>query len=78
MTVRQQLIKEIEDLPPESQEKILKLVHFIKAEILTSQQAKRATKRMSALAKVDDIAIETGIPDLAAQHDHYLYGLPKK
>lgn len=24
-----------------------------------------------------DCAIDTGIPDLAEQHDHYLYGLPK-
>ncbi|HYX30677.1 MAG TPA: antitoxin AF2212-like protein [Pyrinomonadaceae bacterium] len=25
-----------------------------------------------------DCAIDTGIPDLASQHDHYLYGTPKK
>jgi predicted DNA-binding antitoxin AbrB/MazE fold protein len=24
-----------------------------------------------------DCAIDAGIPDLAEQHDHYLYGLPK-
>ena len=27
---------------------------------------------------VEDCAVETGIPDLAYQHDHYLYGKPKK
>ncbi len=27
---------------------------------------------------VEDCAVETGIPDLAHQHDHYLYGKPKK
>jgi hypothetical protein len=25
-----------------------------------------------------DEAVATGIPDLAYQHDHYLYGLPKR
>lgn len=25
-----------------------------------------------------DCAMDTGIPDLAHQHDHYLYGTPKK
>ena len=24
------------------------------------------------------IAVHTGIPDLAAEHDHYLYGTPKR
>lgn len=23
-------------------------------------------------------AIDTGVPDLAQQHDHYLYGIPKR
>ena len=30
MTVQQQLIKEIEDLPLDAQKKVLKLVHFVK------------------------------------------------
>jgi predicted DNA-binding antitoxin AbrB/MazE fold protein len=25
-----------------------------------------------------DCAIDTGTPDLASQHDHYLYGIPKR
>ena len=33
----------------------------------------------SALAQlVEDCAVATGLPDLAHQHDHYLYGKPKK
>jgi hypothetical protein len=32
----------------------------------------------TTLAELDKFAIDTGIPDLAAQHDHYLYGFPKK
>ena len=27
---------------------------------------------------VESCAVETGIPDLAHQHDHYLYGKPKQ
>jgi len=26
---------------------------------------------------IGDLAVETGIPDLASNHDHYLYGHPK-
>jgi predicted DNA-binding antitoxin AbrB/MazE fold protein len=25
-----------------------------------------------------DCEIDTGVPDLATQHDHYLYGIPKR
>lgn len=25
-----------------------------------------------------DCEIDTGVPDLASQHDHYLYGIPKR
>ena len=78
MTVREQLAKEIEDLAPEAQEKVLKLIHFVKTEMLVSRRRRPPAKKGSALAQVDRIAIETGIPDLARQHDHYLYGLPKK
>ena len=32
-----------------------------------------------ALVKLlEECAIDTGIPDLAHQHDHYLYGTPKR
>ena len=76
MTVQQQLIKEIEGLPMDAQKKVLKLVHFVKEELLPSQ-AKKA-KGMNALADADKFAVETGISDLSSQHDHYLYGVPKR
>ena len=78
MTVREQLAKEIEDLAPEAQEKVLKLIKFVKMEMLVSHGRKPPEKKANALAEIDKIAIETGIPDLSRQHDHYLYGLPKK
>jgi hypothetical protein len=27
---------------------------------------------------LSSLAVTTGIPDLASEHDHYLYGLPKQ
>ena len=75
-TMTKQLIREIEDLPVELQEKMLKMVHSMKKEILTPK--KKITKKANALLDVDKITIDTGISDLSTQHDHYLYGVPKK
>lgn len=75
-TVKQQLIKEVEDLPAELQEKMLKFVHFMKEEFISPK--KRKSKGANALLDIDKITIDTGIPDLSYQHDHYLYGVPKK
>ena len=78
MTVKQQLMKEIEDLPLDAQEKVLKLVNFVKEEILVLREKIFTEKKGNALADVDKIAIETGIQDLAEHHDHYLYGGSKQ
>ena len=78
MTVKQQLMKEIEDLPLDAQEKVLKLVHFVKEEILVLREKISTEKKGNALGDVDKIAIETGIQDLAEHHDHYLYGVSKR
>jgi len=75
-TVKQQLIKEVEDLPAELQVKMLKLLHFMKEEFIAPK--KRISKRASALLDIDKLTIDTGISDLSYQHDHYLYGVPKK
>ncbi len=76
--VKQQLIKEIEEMPDELLEKVLKLVHFIKEEILVEPPKKKRPKRKLTFSNLEDIAIDTGISDLASRHDHYLYGVPKK
>jgi hypothetical protein len=78
MSVQQQLIKELEGVPPETQETILKLIRFFKNEILKPPRKKRGHENMHTLSDLDKLAIDTGIPDLADQHDHYLYGVPKK
>ena len=78
MTVQQQLINELQGLPQEAQKQILKLVHFLKREILASQKRKPGRKTANALLEVDNFSMETGIADLAGQHDHYLYGVSKR
>lgn len=72
MTVKQQLMREIEDLLLDAQEKVLKLVHFVKEKILVLREKIFTEKKGNALADVDKIAIETGIQDLAEHHDHYM------
>jgi len=74
--IKKQLIQEIEEMPDELQEKMLKMVHFMKKEILAPK--KTTSKKANALLDVDKITIDTGIADLSSQHDHYLYGVPKK
>ena len=75
-TVKQQIIKEVEEMPHELQEKMLKLVHFMKKELLAPR--KKRLKGANALLDVDKITIDTGISDFSYQHDHYLYDVPKK
>jgi hypothetical protein len=41
---------------------------------LTSAEPQR---RRDPLLRMTDLAVETGIPDLATNIDHYLYGHPK-
>lgn len=78
MTIQQRLIKEIEGLPLDFQERILKLVHFLRQEIFITPQRESQSKKINALVEVDKIAVETGISDLARHHDYYLYGISKK
>lgn len=78
MNVQQQVVKELEQVPPEAQETILRFIRFLKNEL--RYQPKKAGERggLHNLCDLDHIAIETGITDLAEQHDHYLYGVPKR
>jgi len=78
MNIQQQLYEEIASLPLDAQEKILKMVHFLKTEILPPVIPKTRKKGKASLMDLDLLAVDTGIPDLAAQHDHYLYGTPKR
>ena len=57
------------------------MIHYLKEGILSDRKKKEA-KDIAAdmrdpLSDLEDIAVETGIPDLAQHHDHYLYRVPK-
>jgi hypothetical protein len=78
MSVQQQLVKELEEVPPEAQETILRFIRFLKNEFLYLPKKTDKGGGLQNLCDLDNIAIETGISDLAEQHDHYLYGVPKK
>ena len=41
-------------------------------------QVKSEQKTEDSFSLIHLKAIETGIPDLAAEHDHYLYGVSKR
>ncbi len=48
---------------------------LIRIEVLAKQELKRKKK---ILQRLSARAIDFGISDLAAQHDHYLYGTEKR
>ncbi len=48
---------------------------LIRIEVLSKQELKRKKK---ILQRLSARAIDLGISDLAAQHDHYLYGTEKR
>ena len=66
-----QTIKELEvSLPKEA-----KGISFVKG---NDKEKLNEDPWMEFLENIDQYAVETGITDLAENHDHYLYGLPKK
>lgn len=83
------IIEEIQDLPEEDIPKLLDMIHYLKEGILSDRKKKEAKDTVKDTVKdiakdmrdplldLEDIAVETGIPDLAQHHDHYLYGVPK-
>lgn len=51
----------------------------VRVEVVAKQEPNQAdlSAEYDALMNMSDLAIETGIPDLAVNIDHYLYGHPK-
>ena len=67
------LKKEIELLPYPMLGEVDRLIKKLK------QQCKIAEKQTPLLSQLAAYTIEDDLPsDLAEQHDHYLYGVPKK
>lgn len=73
MLKTEKIKKEIDILPIDMLDE---LEGFIKK--LRSRK-KNSKKKSFLLSELADLAVEVDIPkDFSKQHDHYLYGLPKK
>ena len=72
-----EIIKELQDMPEEDMPKLLEIIHYLKTGMIESKKKIKYKKGKDPLFDLKNIAIETGIKDLAEHHDHYLYGLPK-
>jgi len=73
----QRIIEELQDLPDEDIPKLLDIIHYLKEGILSDRRKKEDKEIKDPLLGIEDISVETGIPDLAQHHDHYLYGVTK-
>jgi hypothetical protein len=74
---KDEIIKELQDMPAEDMPKLLEIIHYLKTGIKESKKKEKIKKGKDPLFGLKDIAVETGIKDLAEHHDHYLYGVPK-
>jgi len=69
-----ELCDTIRRLPEEQRERVLRLLHDLDQ---AKSEGSSAGEAVAPLYRVHSAAVRTGIPDLAHQHDHYLYGLDK-
>lgn len=74
---KDEIIKELQDMPVEDMPKLLEIIHYLKTGMKESKKKEKVRKGKDPLFGLRDIAVETGIKDLAEHHDHYLYGVPK-
>ncbi|MBI3600545.1 MAG: hypothetical protein HY097_07875 [Nitrospinae bacterium] len=74
---KDEIIKELQDMPDEDMPKLLEIIHYLKTGMKESKKKEKIKKGKDPLFGLKDIAVETGIKDLAEHHDHYLYGVPK-
>jgi len=70
--IKQQIYKIIESLPVERLPDLLRFLKYLMQPIKSSPPP-----MPPPIYQMHQHAIDTGIPDLAAQHDHYLYGVSK-
>ena len=74
---KDRIIEELKDIPDEDMPKLLEIIHYIKTGLKENRKKVRVKKGKDPLFDLKDIAVETGIEDLAEHHDHYLYGVTK-
>ena len=74
---KNQLIKELQDIPEEDLPKMLEIVQYLKSGMKKSKKRVEVKQGKDPLFDLGSVAVETGIKDLAENHDHYLYGVSK-
>jgi len=74
---KDEIIKELQDIPDEDIPKLLEIIHYLKIGMKKSRKRLKVEKGRDPLSDLRNIAVETGIRDLAEHHDHYLYGVSK-
>ena len=74
---KEDIIEELRDIPDGDMPKVLEIIHYLKTGIKESRKRVKVKKGRDPLFDLRNIAVETGIKDLAGHHDYYLYGVPK-
>ena len=71
--IKNQIYHIIESLPIE---RLPDLLHLLR-KFLQPTTRSETNANVAPIYQIHHHAVDTGIPDLAAQHDHYLYGTNK-
>lgn len=75
MYVKQEKIyKELELIPEDKKSLLLNIIKKFRKSI----KAKELKNKKNTMLELDKLSIETGIEDLAENHDYYLYGLKRE
>jgi len=74
LELAQRICETLQSLPEEQLDRVLRFVQDLErvGELGSSEEA------LAPLYSVHTMAVRTGIPDLAHQHDHYLYAVEKR
>lgn len=73
MNKTESLKRQIDVLPPAMLSEVDRFIKSLK------KQVRKPVKRVSLLSELAECALDDDLPtDLAKQHDHYLYGTPRK
>jgi len=74
---KDEIIKELKDIPDEDMPELIEIIHYLKTGMKASRKKGKVRRGRDPLLELKDVAVETGIKDLAEHHDHYLYGMPQ-
>ncbi len=69
-----EICETLRGLPEKQLDEVLHFVH----ELESAKEITVPSGTAAPLYSIHSLAVKTGIPDLAHQHDHYLYGLEKR